>query len=409
MTAISADELKVLTQYIYSVSGVSLDASKAYLLETRLKGLLQKYACATYLDLHAKAKNDRSGNLEKEIVDAITTNETLFFRDNSPFEVFKHKILPDIIDARSKTNSGRSVPVRIWSAACSTGQEVYSIAIALRETLGNLSGYNISILGTDISDDAVSKASYGKYNRFEIERGLPSQVLNKYFTPTGDGWKIRDEIRSMAVFKKFNLMKPFAGIGKFDVVFCRNVAIYFTPADKKAVFEKIGSVLENDGSLIIGSTESLSGVTAMFEAKRYLRSIFYQLSGAPMTADRPAPPLTPPSVARPGASLPARPTQPVVRPTATAPARPAPATRPSIATPAAPPSRSVAPQPEPAPAEPVVFEPEMPEAFSAPEEQARNTRSLAPRPAPRPAPVTRGGDKSELKRLLMLKRQGPKT
>jgi chemotaxis methyl-accepting protein methylase len=422
MTTITADEFSVLSKYIYALCGVALDSTKTYLVETRLKSMMQQYACSSYMDLHAKAKADRSGNMEKEIVNAITTNETLFFRDASPFEVFKHKILPDLIDARSKSSGGRSIPLRIWSAACSTGQEVYSIAIALRETLGNLNNFQISILGTDISDDAVTKASYGKYNKFEIERGLAPQTLNKYFTLMGDGWKIKDEIRAMAVFKKFNLMKPFAGLGKFDIVFCRNVAIYFTPADKKTVFEKIATVLEPDGSLIIGSTESLTGVTGMFEPKRYMRSIFYQpVAGAtPMTptgftyTQTPATAVVPAAV-RPSLSAPrpvpvAAPVLPPRQATPSATPPPVPPSQPLPAT-AAPASSGLPPRPTPAPsiqpAPPVEAQP----AFAAPAEQAR---SEAPRPAPpRPAPVRsqsaqvyRAGDKSELKRLLMQKKQG---
>lgn len=421
MTTITADEFSVLSKYIYALCGVALDSTKSYLVETRLKSMMQQYACSSYMDLHAKAKADRSGNMEKEIVNAITTNETLFFRDASPFEVFKHKILPDLIDRRSKAAPGRPVPIRIWSAACSTGQEVYSIAIALRETLGNLSNFQLTILGTDISDDAVTKASYGKYNKFEIERGLPQQTLNRYFTLMGDGWKIKDEIRAMAVFKKFNLMKPFAGLGRFDIVFCRNVAIYFTPADKKAVFEKIASVLEPDGSLIIGSTESLTGVTGMFEPKRYMRSIFYQpVAGAtPMTpasfsyAPTPAP-----------APAPARPPLPAPRPVPVA--APAAQPRPAPTAPVAAPPRQPHPGPaqlpapglqagpapappvQPAPASPVqpapVVDPQ-PAAITP----AEQVRPVAPRPAPVRSPsaqVYRAGDKSELKRLLMQKKQG---
>jgi chemotaxis protein methyltransferase CheR len=412
MTTITADEFSVLSKYIYSLCGVSLDATKTYLVETRLKSMMQQYACSSYMDLHAKAKADRSGNMEKEIVNAITTNETLFFRDASPFEVLKHKILPDLIDARSKAGPGRTVPIRIWSAACSTGQEVYSIAIALRETLGNLNNFQISILGTDISDDAVTKASYGKYNKFEIERGLAPQTLNRYFTLMGDGWKIKDEIRAMAVFKKFNLMKPFAGLGKFDIVFCRNVAIYFTPVDKKTVFEKIATVLEPDGSLIIGSTESLTGVTGMFEPKRYMRSIFYQpLAGAT--------PMTPTgfSYAPPAAPAAVRPPLPVPRPAPVA----APVAQPRQAAPAASPAplpRPASPGPassglaRPAPAPPVQAAPaiEAQPVSTPPVEQARGEapRPASPRPAPvrsQPAQVYRAGDKSELKRLLMKKKQ----
>lgn len=417
MSSISADEIKVLSQYIYAISGVALDASKAYLLETRFKHLLGKYGCGSYMDLYSKAKADRGGDMEKEIVDAITTNETLFFRDASPFEVFKHKILPDLIDARSKAFPGRSVPLRIWSAACSTGQEVYSIAIALREALGNLGGFQISILGTDISDDAVSKASYGKYNKFEIERGLPMPVLHKYFTAAGDGWRIKDELRAMATFKKFNLMKPFAGLGKFDVVFCRNVAIYFTPADKKVVFEKIAGVLETDGALIIGSTESLTGVTGAFEPKRYLRSIFYHpLSGdrstaipVPLASARTAPASAAP---RPFSPPPPKPALSAPRPIpAVAPARPAPSRVMREETVSA--STSV-PSAAPAPMA-AAFEPEA-SVTTAPVHPAQNvqaSRPDAPRPAPRtlvrPVSATsHAGDKSALKRLLMKKKQDAK-
>lgn len=420
MTAITADEFSVLSKYIYSLCGVALDSTKTYLVETRLKSMMQQYGCVSYMDLHSKAKADRSGNMEKEIVNAITTNETLFFRDSSPFEVFKHKILPDLIDARSKSGAGRQVPIRIWSAACSTGQEVYSIAIALREALGNLNNFQISILGTDISDDAITKASYGKYNKFEIERGLPIQTLNKYFTLMGDGWKIKDEIRAMAVFKKFNLMKPFAGLGKFDVVFCRNVAIYFTPADKKMVFDKIAGVLEPDGSLIIGSTESLTGVTNMFEAKRYMRAIFYQPSdgSTPMFSYASTPVQAPgfrpnPASPAPGATavrspLPAPRPAPVAAPVA--PSRPAPPLPAPPATVARPePSRTVmdtsAPQPRSMASEPV----ESP-LVSGPEDTASRVLPAA-RPAPvrgQSAQVYRAGDKSELKRLLMQKKQQSK-
>ena len=421
MTTITADEFSVFSKYIYALCGVALDSTKTYLIETRLKSMMQQYACSSFMDLHSKAKADRSGSMEKEIVNAITTNETLFFRDASPFEVFKHKILPDLIDARSKASPGRTVPLRIWSAACSTGQEVYSIAIALREALGNLNNFQISILGTDISDDAVTKASYGKYNKFEIERGLAPQTLNKYFTLMGDGWKIKDEIRAMAVFKKFNLMKPFAGLGRFDIVFCRNVAIYFTPADKKMVFEKIATVLEPDGSLIIGSTESLTGVTGMFEPKRYMRSIFYQpVAGAtPMTptgftyAQTPAP-ASAPAAARP--SLPAPRPAPVAAPAVqprqvAAPAPPAAPPIPARSAPAAPASPGLPARPAPAPSIPSAPPVEPQPAIVAPAEQARTEepRPAAPRPAPvrsQSAQVYRAGDKSELKRLLMQKKQG---
>ena len=278
MTKVTADDLKIISQYILTISGIELDESKAYLIETRLGGLAKEYQCSSYRELCNKAKLDPSKTIENRIIDAISTNETLFFRDTGPFEVLQHKILPDLIDRRTESSSNfLPIPIRIWSAACSTGQEVYSIAIVLKELLPDLSKYKILLTGTDISHAAVSRASFGKYNKFEIERGLSKQILQKYFIPNGGNWKICDEIRSLVAFGKRNILQPFIGLGKFDIVFCRNVAIYFNIEERKKLFEKIASILAPDGYLIIGSTESLTGISPMFESKRYLRTIYYQL------------------------------------------------------------------------------------------------------------------------------------
>ncbi len=272
---ISQDEIKLFAKYIYDISGINIEISKAYLLETRLGRLLQSENCHSYSELYQKVKKDPSRRIEKQIIDAITTNETLFFRDNGPFELLKHKILPEVIDRRTSKIAGNKI--RIWSSACSTGQEVFSIAIVLTELLGQGQAYNIQLLGTDLSDAAVKQASYGIYNKFEIERGLPRERLQRYFIPNGGDWKIKDEIRSMVSFRKMNLMQPFTGLGKFDIIFCRNVAIYFTLEDRQKLFDKIADALEPEGYLIIGSTESLTGVCPRFVPKRHLKSIFYQL------------------------------------------------------------------------------------------------------------------------------------
>lgn len=277
MLKITAEELKVITKYIYDISGIHLDASKKYLLETRLNVIAEEQGCSSYMDLYRKSKADTRKILERKIIDAISTNETLFFRDTGPFELLKHKILPELIDARTPRLATMKTTLRIWSAASSTGQELYSTAITLKELLGNFSKYSIKLLGTDISDAAVAQASMGKYNKFEIERGLAQDKLNKYFSPLGGYWKVKDEIRAMANFRKFNLMSPFTGLGKFDIIMCRNVAIYFTLEDRKKLFNKIADALEPDGYLIIGSTESLTGVCPRFVPKRHLRSLFYQL------------------------------------------------------------------------------------------------------------------------------------
>lgn len=276
MIKITPEELKNITKYIHDISGIHLNASKKYLLETRLSSIAEKNGCRNFQEMYLKAKGDIHKAIERQIIDAISTNETLFFRDSGPFELLQHKILPELIDARAPKSPLMKTPMRIWSAASSTGQEIYSIGIVLKELLGDTSKYSIKLLGTDISDTAIAQASMGKYNQFEIERGLARDKLSKYFTMVGGFWKIKDEIRAMANFRKLNLMLPFAGLGKFDIVFCRNVAIYFTLEDRKKLFNKIADVLEPDGYLIIGSTESLTGICPRFVPQRHLRSIFYQ-------------------------------------------------------------------------------------------------------------------------------------
>lgn len=183
MIKITASEIKTLSQYIYDISGIFLDQSKSYLFETRLSSVAEQCGCKSYQELCLKSKSDSSKAIERKIVDAISTNETLFFRDKGPFELLQHKLLPEIIDLRSPKSPALKTNIRIWSAAASTGQELYSIAIVIKELIPNPARYNIQLLGTDISDNAISQASYGKYNKFEIERGLPRQQLTKYFTP----------------------------------------------------------------------------------------------------------------------------------------------------------------------------------------------------------------------------------
>lgn len=275
MIRLLPEEQKNLAQYVYSVSAISLDDSKGYLIESRLASLVEDTGCGSYGSLLLRAKSDSSRQLERRIVDAITTNETLFFRDTSPFDLLRHKIIPELIDRRSRTGAAR---LRIWSAACSTGQELYSIAILLKELLGDTDRYGIHLLGTDISDDAVTRASRGFFSQVEISRGLSEAQRTRYFIPHGDKWQIRDEIRAMASFKKLNLMTDFSALGRFDVIFCRNVAIYFNERDKISLFGRIQRMLEPDGSLLIGAMESLNGICPQFESKRHLRSVYYQVT-----------------------------------------------------------------------------------------------------------------------------------
>lgn len=273
---VTEEEFRQFSKYILDISGIALDKGKEYLLETRLNPMMARFGCTSFSELLKKAKSDPKRVIENAIIDAISTNETYFFRDKTPFELLQYKIFPDLIDKRSRKSSGGKPSLRLWSAASSTGQEIYSIAMILVEMGITPDRYDIKLFGTDISDDAVAKASYGQYNKFEVSRGLDKKRLDRFFDKQGDYYRIKDQIRVMAQFKKLNLMKPLTGLGRFDIILCRNVMIYFNPVDRKRIYGNIANCLEPDGYLLIGSTESLSNDTDLFASKKYLRSIFYQ-------------------------------------------------------------------------------------------------------------------------------------
>lgn len=277
MIKISSQELRVLAEYIHAKSGIVLDDGKAYLLESRFAPLLEELGCANYGELYAKVRKDISGGLTERLIDAITTRETYFFRDKKPFELLQFKLLPDIFDRLEGCPSYKK-NIAVWSAACATGQEVYTIAIILKELLGSdTEQYRIRILGTDIADTAITVAGQGRYTNFEVNRGLPADLLHKYFTRQDNLWTINEELRSMACFEKLNLQKGFDWLGKFDVVLCRNVAIYFNLESRKKLYGRIVEQLKPDGALLIGSTESLYGVSDRFERLEHHNTTHYRL------------------------------------------------------------------------------------------------------------------------------------
>jgi chemotaxis protein methyltransferase CheR len=266
---------RTLSQYVSSISGIHLDDTKGYLIENRLSRLALDLGCANFGDLARKAQADGAGRVKGKIIDAITTGETLFFRDMAPFDLLRHKLLPELFDHLTRTNQRR--PVRIWSAASSTGQEAYSIAILWRELLGPAPRLELRLVGTDISDQAVARATSGTYSAHEVTRGMSEPMLAKYLVRQGDQYQVRPDIRQMATFRTFNLLNDFAGLGRFDIIFCRNVAIYFPDAVKTSLFTRLGRQLETGGSLIIGAMESLASVCPQFISKRHLRAVYYQL------------------------------------------------------------------------------------------------------------------------------------
>jgi chemotaxis protein methyltransferase CheR len=259
---------------VIDLCGIYLDESKSYLIESRLSDLATRSGCANYADLARKVRLSNDAHLKNQVIDAITTNETLFFRDMSPFEALKHKAIPEMLDA--KAGSIYPKRIRIWSAASSTGQESYSLAMMLCELLPDPTSWDVNIHGTDISDDAVSRASKGWYAKHEVARGVPPQYLAKYFRPENDGWRVTDQLRSMVSFQRRNLLEPFTGMGKYDVILCRNVAIYFTPVARKDLFLRLAAQLTPDGYMFVGSQESLSDIGPQFAPQNHCRAVFYR-------------------------------------------------------------------------------------------------------------------------------------
>ena len=273
MSTMTLNDIRAISDLVMDLCGVYLDESKDYLIESRLREISRQHGCDSFNEFAMKAK--RTPSIQIEIVDAITTNETLFFRDDSPFSALQNKAIPETIDAKEGTLDSKKL--RVWSAACSTGQEPYSIAMTLSEIIPNIHSWDVRIHGSDVSRAAVEKSSRGIYSSMEIGRGMPAEKLRKYFTQESEGkWRVCDEIRSLCSFETRNLTAPMPGLGPFDIVFCRNVAIYFTPEDRKKVFLQIAQTMTPKGYLFVGSSESLSDLGPNFGAQQHCRSVFYQ-------------------------------------------------------------------------------------------------------------------------------------
>lgn len=273
----TTEDIDAVCGLVLDLCGVYLDQSKAYLIESRLQAISKSAGCERYAELVRKIRFGHDPKLKNAVIDAITTHETLFFRDNSPFEALKNRVLPDAIDRNAKSLFPKRL--RIWSAACSTGQEPYSIAMAISEMIPDVSSWDIRILGTDVSDDAVAKASTGLYLPHEIERGLDAARLNRFFSREGQSWRVRPELRAMCSFQQRNLLQTFATLGPFDVIFCRNVAIYFQPTARADLFRRLTDVLVPGGALFAGSQESLADLGPRFQPQLHCRGVFYLPNG----------------------------------------------------------------------------------------------------------------------------------
>ncbi|MDX1250721.1 MAG: protein-glutamate O-methyltransferase CheR [Gammaproteobacteria bacterium] len=272
--SISAQEYHAFREFLESVCGIALGENKHYLVSSRLNRLMGESGIRSIGDLVEQLKRNSRPGLRERVVDAMTTNETLWFRDNAPFDILKHHILPDLSGKRMR-------PVRIWSAACSSGQEPYSISMMVQEYLGSKPGglaAGVQIIATDISPTMIKEAKAGLYDSMALARGLSDERRKRFFTQKGAQWEAKDEIRKRITFSELNLIKKdYHGMGKFDVIFCRNVLIYFSGDVKRNIIANFSKVMEPGGYLFLGASESISGYSDVFEMVRCHGGIVYRL------------------------------------------------------------------------------------------------------------------------------------
>lgn len=271
-----------LTAFLKERSGFVLPAEKEYLVQSRLLPVARRNGFADIAALVRALRTGAVESLKAEVIEAMMNNESFFFRDKIPFDMLRDIVLPDLMRRRASARR-----LRIWCAAASTGQEPYSIAM-MTEDLPGLAGWRIDILGTDISNDALEQAKAGIYSQFEVQRGLPIQMLMRHFDQVDGEWRIKARLRNKVEFRQFNLLQDFSALGTFDVVFCRNVLIYFDQATKLDVLARIRRVTADDGYLLLGAAETMVG----------LGNIFVPVAGKPTLYQPPprapsAPPLTP--------------------------------------------------------------------------------------------------------------------
>ena len=261
-------EYEYLRKFLKDYSGLDLSADKQYLIESRLFPLARKVGLSGISELVQKIMGG-SAAFNVQVVEAMTTNETFFFRDKIPFEHFRNLIMPQMLRSRANRKS-----VRIWCAAGSTGQEPYSLAMSLKEMGAALGGWRIEIVATDLSQEVLEKSKAGLYSQFEVQRGLPIQLLVKYFKQVGELWQINPDIRAMVQHRQFNLLHDFSQLGVFDLIFCRNVLIYFDQETKTNIFNRLAKAVEPDGFLVLGAAETVIGLTTVFKPLVEQRGVY---------------------------------------------------------------------------------------------------------------------------------------
>jgi chemotaxis protein methyltransferase CheR len=279
---VTPPDYEYLRKLLRDHSGLDLSADKQYLIESRLLPLSRKAGLSGISELVQKMKGG-SASIITQVVEAMTTNETFFFRDKTPFDHFRASIIPEILAARAGRKS-----IRIWCAAGSTGQEPYSLAMCLKEMGATLAGWRLEIIATDLSQEVLEKSKAGIYSQFEVQRGLPIQLLVKYFKQTGEFWQINADIRAMVQHRQLNLLHDFSQLGTFDVIFCRNVLIYFDQDTKINIFNRLARITEADGFLVLGAAETVVGLTDVFRPYPERRGLYRPNSSRAMSSNMPA-------------------------------------------------------------------------------------------------------------------------
>lgn len=264
------EDFDLFSTLVKQRSGLVLSKDKAYLLESRLTPVARKYNLKTLEDLAQSVRTKREEQMLREITEAMTTNESFFFRDTKPFDQFRKILLPELLRTRASKKQ-----IRIWSSAASSGQEAYSLAMICSEEMAALQGWRVDILGTDLSSEMVERAKSGIYSQFEVQRGLPISLLMKYFSQIGtDKWQIKESLRQMVQYREGNLLTDFGPVGVFDVIYCRNVLIYFDQPTKTRVLEAMSHVLAPDGVLFLGGAETVLGISDRFKPLESERGMY---------------------------------------------------------------------------------------------------------------------------------------
>jgi chemotaxis protein methyltransferase CheR len=270
---LTAGEFAYISGLVRRDAAIVLEPGKEYLVEARLMPLARQTGAATVSEFVTRAQQRPEPDVHRRIVDALTTNETSFFRDGEPFTAMTGMVLPELLTNRSTTRH-----VRVWSAACSSGQEAYTLAMQLHDNLPH--GWTYEILGTDISTEVLGRAEAGRYSQLEVNRGLPAAALVKHFERVGNHWQVSPSLRRNVSFRRLNLAAALPALGQFDVIFLRNVLIYFDVATKRAVLERVGSLLKPDGWLFLGSAETTIGIDDRFDRVVTGRTSAYRLRPA---------------------------------------------------------------------------------------------------------------------------------